>query len=98
MVLPIHPRTRGRLVQMGLNMPANVQVIDPIGYLKMVWLEMNCRLVMTNSGKLTKRSLFLWKPCVTIRDETEWTELVELGVNQLVGVCPKKLKSRFLRF
>ncbi len=90
-VLPIHPRTRGRLIQMGLTIPPNVDVIDPVGYLEMVWLEMNCRLVVTDSGGVQKEAYFHGKPCVTLRDETEWTELVELGVNKLVGTDSKQI-------
>lgn len=92
-VLPIHPRTRARLAQMDLAMPPNVHVIDPVGYLKMVWLEMNCRLVITDSGGVQKEAYFHGKPCVTLRDETEWTELVEIGVNKLVGVCPNIISN-----
>ena len=90
-VFPMHPRTRGRLEQMDLSMPPNVYVIDPLGYLEMVWLEMNCRLVITDSGGVQKEAYFHGKPCVTLRDETEWTELVDLGVNQLVGVDPNRI-------
>lgn len=92
-VMPIHPRTRARLAQMGLAMPPNVHVIDPVGYLEMVWLEMNCRLVITDSGGVQKEAYFHGKPCVTLRDETEWTELVDLGVNRLVGVFPEKIAA-----
>ncbi len=97
-VLPIHPRTRARLEQMGLAMPQNVNVIDPVGYLEMVWLEMNCRLVITDSGGVQKEAYFHGKPCLTLRDETEWTELVELGVNELVGVDPVRLINGFNKF
>lgn len=90
-VLPIHPRTRGRLAQMGLAMPANVHVMDPVGYLEMVWLEMNCQLVITDSGGVQKEAYFHARPCITMRDETEWTELVDLGVNRLVGVDPARM-------
>lgn len=90
-VLPIHPRTRGRLAQMGLLMPANVHVIDPVGYLEMVWLEMNCQLVITDSGGVQKEAYFHARPCITMRDETEWTELVDMGVNRLVGVDPARI-------
>ncbi len=90
-VLPIHPRTRVRLAQLGLAIPQNVHVINPVGYLEMVWLEMNCRLVITDSGGVQKEAYFHGKRCVTLRNETEWTELVELGVNQLVGVDPKQI-------
>jgi UDP-GlcNAc3NAcA epimerase len=90
-ILPIHPRTRVRLAQMGLTMPSNVHVIDPVSYLEMAWLEMNCRLVVTDSGGVQKEAYFHGKSCVTLRDETEWTELIELGVNQLVGVDPRRI-------
>ena len=90
-VLPIHPRTRTRLLQMSLVMPTNVHVIDPVSYLEMVWLEMNCRLVITDSGGVQKEAYFHGKPCVTLRDETEWTELVDMGVNRLVGVDSVRL-------
>lgn len=92
-VLPIHPRTRGRLAQMGLTLPRNVHAINPVGYLEMVWLEMNCRLVITDSGGVQKEAYFHGKPCVTLRDETEWTELVELSVNKLVGVDPVRISD-----
>jgi UDP-GlcNAc3NAcA epimerase len=78
---------------MGLTMPPNVHVIDPVGYLEMVWLEINCRLVITDSGGVQKEAYFHGKPCLTLRDETEWTELVELGVNRLVGVDPRKIEN-----
>lgn len=90
-VLPIHPRTRARLAKMDLRIPPNVYVIDPVGYLEMVWLEMNCRLVITDSGGVQKEAYFHCKPCLTLREETEWTELVALGVNLLVGVDSKKI-------
>lgn len=90
-VLPIHPRTRARITQMGLTVPSCIKVIDPVSYLEMVWLEMNCRLVITDSGGVQKEAYFHGKPCVTMRDETEWSELVDIGVNYLVGVDPLKI-------
>lgn len=83
-ILPIHPRTRRIIEQYGLDLDG-VTVIDPIGYLNMVWLISNCDLVMTDSGGLQKEAYFFSKPCITLRDETEWVELVELGANRLVG-------------
>lgn len=90
-VLPIHPRTRARLAQLQLRISPNIHIIDPVSYLEMVWLEMNCRLVITDSGGVQKEAYFHRKPCITLRDETEWTELVELGVNRLVGVDSNKI-------
>jgi UDP-GlcNAc3NAcA epimerase len=84
-ILPLHPRTRNKLQQMNLQPAANIHVVEPVGYLEMVWLEANCKLVATDSGGVQKEAYFHQKPCVTLRDETEWVELVEGGFNTLVG-------------
>src|SRR5690554_1611432 len=84
-ILPLHPRTRAKIADYGIAIPENVWAIDPVGYLEMVWLEANCRLVATDSGGVQKEAYFFGKPCVTMRDETEWVELVEAGWNRLVG-------------
>lgn len=82
-LLPIHPRTRAVIARSGLG-TENLQVIDPVGYLDMVGLEKNARLVVTDSGGVQKEAFFHGVPCITLRDETEWVELVELGWNRLV--------------
>lgn len=82
-VLPLHPRTRARIASFGLPLPPNVQIIDPVGYLDMVMLEQNANLIATDSGGVQKEAFFYRVPCVTLRDETEWTELVESGWNRL---------------
>ena len=82
-VLPLHPRTRSRLVGNGLNVPENVQLIDPVGYLDMVMLEQSALLIATDSGGVQKEAFFYRVPCVTLREETEWTELLESGWNRL---------------
>ena len=92
-ILPIHPRTRAKVASIGISMPANICVIEPVGYLEMVWLEANCRLIATDSGGVQKEAYFFQKPCVTMRDETEWLELVESGWNTLVGANPGKIKE-----
>lgn len=84
-ILPLHPRTRRRFEEYDIACPANLYVTDPVGYLEMVWLEANCRVVATDSGGVQKEAYFFGKPCVTLRDETEWVELVENGWNILVG-------------
>ncbi|MNR00219.1 UDP-2,3-diacetamido-2,3-dideoxy-D-glucuronate 2-epimerase [compost metagenome] len=71
--------------RMSLKLPSNVVVVDPVGYLEMVWLEVNCRVIATDSGGVQKEAYFHHKPCVTLREETEWIELVEGGVNTIVG-------------
>lgn len=82
-VLPLHPRTRKMLAHYGLNL--NALVTAPLSYFEMLWLLEHCNLVMTDSGGLQKEAYFFDKPCITLRDQTEWTELVDAGVNQLVG-------------
>jgi len=99
-ILPIHPRTRARLAQFGLA-PAGVRIIDPVGYLEMVGLVRHCEGVFTDSGGLQKEAYFLQKPCVTLRGESEWVELADLGVNIVAGTDPaaivaawQKLRAR----
>lgn len=84
-VFPLHPRTRGALERAGLlgELKLRMQVIDPVGYLDMVMLEMQAALVVTDSGGVQKEAFFYQVPCVTLREETEWVELVELGWNRL---------------
>jgi UDP-GlcNAc3NAcA epimerase len=84
-VWPVHPRTRRRMADFGMSMPATVKAIDPVGYLDMVMLEKNAAVIATDSGGVQKEAFFYGVPCLTLREETEWTELVELGVNRLVG-------------
>lgn len=84
-VLPLHPRTRRRLAEFGIEPGGAVRIIDPVGYLEMLLLERHARLIATDSGGVQKEAYFHGVPCVTLRDETEWVELVQLGVNVLVG-------------
>lgn len=85
-VLPLHPRTRAALVKEGLYEGAagSLRLIEPVGYLDMVMLEKNACLIATDSGGVQKEAFFYRVPCVTLRDETEWVELVELGWNKVV--------------
>lgn len=84
-VVPLHPRTRSALDRDGLlgKVEKRLRVIEPLGYLDMVVLERNAKLIATDSGGVQKEAFFHRVPCVTLRDETEWVELVELGVNRL---------------
>lgn len=92
-VLPLHPRTRDRIATMDIAIPIGVHVVDPVGYLEMVWLEAHCRLVATDSGGVQKEAYFFGKPCVTLREETEWVELVEVGWNTLTGANPEAIRA-----
>jgi UDP-GlcNAc3NAcA epimerase len=89
-ILPIHPRTR-KSISGKFIIPSNVSVIDPVGYLEMLWLTMNSVKVLTDSGGLQKEAYLLGKPCVTIRTETEWTETVHDGWNVITGTDPAKI-------
>ena len=85
-VAPLHPRTRAALARAGLlaEAEARLRLIEPVGYLDMLELERAARLIVTDSGGVQKEAYFARVPCVTLRDETEWVELVRLGVNRLV--------------
>lgn len=90
-ILPLHPRTRNTLARLELATGPQVHLVEPVGYLEMVWLEMHCHAVVTDSGGVQKEAYFHGKPCITLRDETEWLELVELGVNTLTGADPARI-------
>jgi UDP-GlcNAc3NAcA epimerase len=86
-VLPLHPRTREALKRAQIS-PALIEtlsIIKPVGYLDMIRLEKHARLIVTDSGGVQKEAFFYQVPCVTLRDETEWVELIDLGWNTLVS-------------
>lgn len=87
-IWPIHPRTRTVLERSGRMeslKQSGVRLIDPVGYLDMVQLEMNAAAIATDSGGVQKEAYFFRVPCITLRDETEWMELVESGWNRLIA-------------
>jgi len=86
-IWPLHPRTRGVLAKQGKldALSQCVTLIDPVGYLDMVQLEKYAALIATDSGGVQKEAFFYRVPCVTLRDETEWVELVESGWNRLAS-------------
>ena len=85
-LFPVHPRTRSRLEQSGITLPANVHPVAPAGYAAMVSLLDQCRVVLTDSGGLQKEALWAGRHCITLRDQTEWLETVECGWNTVTGV------------
>jgi len=87
-VLPLHPRTAKSLAATGRERPANVRLIEPVGYLDMLRLEASARLILTDSGGVQKEAFFVGRPCVTLREQTEWTELLDAGANILTGADP----------
>lgn len=82
-ICPLHPRTRKKLDDLAIS--PQFHIIEPVGYFEMLDLLQHCSMVMTDSGGLQKEAFFFAKPCLTLRTETEWTELVELGCNRVVG-------------
>ena len=84
-VLPLHPRTRKAVADLGFSDLATGLWVDPLGYLDMTVLVRNAGVVLTDSGGLQKEAAFLEVPCVTLRTETEWPETVEFGWNLVVG-------------
>ena len=83
-ILPLHPRTLKIIKRYNFDISYSaVKIIEPVGYLEMIYMLDNCNAVMTDSGGLQKEAYFFRKPCITLRDETEWVELVEHGFNQL---------------
>lgn len=92
-VVPIHPRTRSILLQ--LNITPKFKLIEPVGYFDMIMLLKTCELVITDSGGVQKEAFFFGKHCITLREQTEWVELVENGFNILVGCDSKKLENAF---
>ncbi len=91
-VLPVHPRTRQAIACNGTHL-GSIQAINPVGYIDMVRLLDGSKLVLTDSGGLQKEAYFARRPCVTLRDETEWTETIEHGWNRLWTVPDWKPRS-----
>jgi UDP-GlcNAc3NAcA epimerase len=98
-VLPLHPRTRAVLQKTpgGDKLTAGLRILNPVGYADMVVLEKNACLIATDSGGVQKEAFFHRVPCVTLRDETEWVELVELGWNRLAAPTTKAAIVDILR-
>ena len=91
-VCPLHPHTRRSLETIGYPIDRSpIQFIEPVGYLEMLYLLNHCMLVMTDSGGLQKEAYYMRKYCITLRNETEWTELVGCGYNHVVGTEPANI-------
>ena len=88
-LFPAHPRTRSRLS----DVPGNVRLIDPLGYLDMAALSSQARVIVTDSGGLQKEAYWYAVPCVTARPSTEWVDTVEVGANVLVDDDPERLAA-----
>jgi UDP-GlcNAc3NAcA epimerase len=104
LVMPLHPRTivtlKTKLKDLydDLTHCEQLKVIPPVSFLEMILLEKNCRLIVTDSGGVQKESHFFKKPCIVLRKETEWIELVNNGTARLVGADPDLIRTEFMRF
>lgn len=90
-IFPIHPRTSQKIEKLNIQLKSNIKTINPIGYLEMLKLEMNAKLIATDSGGVQKEAYFQQKACIVLREETEWIELVEIGANILTGSDKAKI-------
>jgi UDP-N-acetylglucosamine 2-epimerase (non-hydrolysing) len=89
-VYPIHPRSQKMMNKFNLK-PKNLQLIKPLDFLSFLQLESNARLILTDSGGVQEESCILGVPCVTLRDNTERPETIEVGSNILAGVTPERI-------
>lgn len=91
-VMPLHPRTRDNVQRFGLQeLLHGLLVMEPLGFLDMLMLEQSARAIVTDSGGVQKEAFFFGVPCVTLREETEWTETVDSGWNRLAGSCEDRI-------
>lgn len=97
-LLPLHPRTKKYMEEYGLKLTGNVKVIDPVGFLDMINLENNAQKIVTDSGGVQKEAFFMKKPCITMRDETEWVETVQTGWNTIVGADKNRIEEALSSF
>ena len=92
---PIHVRTVKKLKEFNLKLPSNVVTTEPLGYLDFLQLEANAKCIVTDSGGLQEEACILGIPCITIRENTERPETVNVGANTLVGLDLQKFKAAF---
>ncbi len=99
-VLPLHPRTRsvlpGECKQRLMKNPRFL-LIEPVSFLDMIQLEKNATIIITDSGGVQKEAFFCSKPCIVLREETEWKEIVEAGAAILAGANPQRIQNAFLQ-
>lgn len=93
-ICPLHPRTR-KIIE-SLNVEINATILDPVGYFEMIWLLQQCQIVVTDSGGLQKEAYFFNKPCVTLRDQTEWVELITVKANTLSAINQREISEAVL--
>jgi UDP-N-acetylglucosamine 2-epimerase (non-hydrolysing) len=93
LIFPIHPRTKKKIKQFGLQLPKGVIVTDPLDFFQFLQLEANARMVLTDSGGVQEETCILRTPCVTLRNNTERPETLKVGSNIVAGIEPMKVKE-----
>ncbi len=91
LIYPVHPRAKRRIEEFKLEVPLGLRLIEPIGFLDFLLLEANAALVLTDSGGVQEETCVLKVPCVTLRDNTERPETLEVGSNILAGISPQRI-------
>ena len=94
-ILPIHPRTEKRIEKFDI-FTGEIDIISPVDYLDMIMLEDNASVILTDSGGIQKEAYFYKTPCITLREETEWVETVEMGWNKLVGADQQSIVNSLI--
>jgi len=94
-ILPLHPRTKKRIEEFDLTIPGNIKITEPLSYFELLGYLKKSKCVMTDSGGLQKEAYFMGKPCVTLREETEWVELIKHEVNVLAGSDIQKITEGY---
>jgi len=92
-VLPLHPRTKKTIAELGLTVSENIRILEPVSYLQMIALEANAKAVLTDSGGVQKEAYMFSVACITFRNETEWVETVEAGWNVLVDADRERITA-----
>ncbi|CAI8999881.1 UDP-N-acetylglucosamine 2-epimerase homolog [Brevibacillus sp. IT-7CA2] len=97
-LVSLHPRTRKYLDEYGIKVNPNILLIEPVSYLEMIELESNAAIILTDSGGVQKEAYFVQRPCITMRDETEWVETVNAGANVLTGAHSNSIVEAYNRY
>mgnify|MGYP003542045123 CR=1 FL=1 len=96
-IFPVHPRTK-KMLPANFNVPANIQLIDPLGYLDFIALQYAAKRILTDSGGVQKEAYLLKKPCITLRSETEWVETVNENWNLLLHPSNNEMAEKIVSF
>lgn len=94
-LVALHPRTRRFLCEHGIEVATGVRLVEPLGYFEMIELEVNARMILTDSGGVQKEAFFARVPCLTLREETEWVETTASGANRLCGASAQRILEGF---